>query len=173
MTFNELDLKTKAKLKKFFYLTEAQIALQENNFDKLFSMWENKSYPLSKNMVNALRVLFDCTHIDYLQYMTRIPNYFCCDDEDIEEFIIHENIARIGRKEFYHCPNLLSVQLPKSITTIEGGAFDGRLSKWPRTYLYYKGTKEEWNQIKIEASMQLYDSSIVTCTDGEYKRFTL
>ena len=136
-------------------------------------MWENKSYPLNKNMVNALRVLFDYTHIDYLQYMTRIPNYFYCDDEDIEEFIIPENIAIIGRTAFYHCPKLLRVQLPKSITTIEGGAFAGRPVKWPRLHLFYKGTKEEWNQIKNLTAKQLHDNSTVNCTDGEIKRFTL
>lgn len=173
MTFNDLNLEMKAKLKKFFYNTEAQIALQENNFDKLFGMWEDKSYPLNRNMVNALRALLDYTHIDYLQYMTRIPNYFYCDDEDIEEFIIPENIAVIGRTAFYHCPNLLSVKLPKSIVKIEGGAFSGRPSKWPRLSLYYDGTKEEWHQIKTITGDQLYGNSIVNCTDGEVKRFTL
>ena len=57
-----------------------------------------------------------------------------------------DNIKHIGAGAFYGCSSLASIVIPASVTTIDFFAFYECASL---TDVYYKGTKEQWNNIVI------------------------
>ena len=60
---------------------------------------------------------------------------------------IPDSVTSIYGGTFRGCRNLTSITIPDSVTSIGGGAFEGcyRLET-----VYYRGSEEEWNEIKIE-----------------------
>ena len=59
---------------------------------------------------------------------------------------IPDSVTSISKFAFHGCTNLERITIPNSVTKIEWGAFQycSRL-----TDVYYLGTKEQWNQIRI------------------------
>jgi hypothetical protein len=67
---------------------------------------------------------------------------------NLNEIIVSDNIIEIGYECFYGCVNLEKVTLPKSLKLIRDSAFFECGVK----QVIYKGTKEEWENIRIESN---------------------
>jgi hypothetical protein len=91
--------------------------------------------------------------------------FFRC--TSLESITIPNSVTKLGEYAFYDCESLTSITIPKSVTSIGEGAFYGctKLSD-----VYYKGTKSQWNKIKIINS---YDDNTpllnakIHCQDGK------
>lgn len=68
--------------------------------------------------------------------------------KELTSVIIPNTITSISRQVFYECTNLLSVTIPRSVTYIDYGAFSATGIR----DVYYEGTMEEWQKIKIVSS---------------------
>ncbi len=62
---------------------------------------------------------------------------------------IPDGVTRITRYTFSYCSGLKSVTIPDSVTSIIGTAF---IYCESLEYVYYKGTKEQWENISISSS---------------------
>ena len=66
--------------------------------------------------------------------------------EDITDIVLPSTIQWLSEKAFAGCSNLRRITIPKNIRTIRKGTFEGCNSL---TDIYYEGSREEWEQIKI------------------------
>ncbi len=64
----------------------------------------------------------------------------------LAEVIMQDSVTSIGEWAFQYCASLENVIIPDSVTFIGEKAFIGCASL---TDVYYKGTKEQWNEIEI------------------------
>lgn len=83
-----------------------------------------------------------------LEQLDEIPE--CCFywDENIQgDFIIPENVTRIGKHAFDGCMGLTSITIPPDMIHIRKYAFHNCKNLKD---VYYKGTREEWNKIYID-----------------------
>lgn len=62
-----------------------------------------------------------------------------------EEFGISYDVRNIGQYAFY-CNDITKITIPKSVTTIEQGAFG---ECYELTDVYYTGSEDDWNNISI------------------------
>ncbi len=74
-------------------------------------------------------------------------------NKTVENVVIPENykgynITSIAEDAFYEFSDLVSVEIPKTVTYIGAFAFDGCSSL---KTVYYSGTAEEWNKIDIDS----------------------
>ncbi len=67
--------------------------------------------------------------------------------DDILSVAIEDGITEVGYKMFDSCYSMESVRIPKSVKTIEYGAFN---NCWDLTNVYYAGTQAQWNAITID-----------------------
>lgn len=66
--------------------------------------------------------------------------------EDITDIILPSSVYRIPEGAFAGCKNLRRITIPKKVRYIGEGTFAGCENL---TDIYYEGTREEWEQIKI------------------------
>ena len=66
--------------------------------------------------------------------------------EDITDIVLPSTIQWLSEKAFSGCRNLRRITIPKKIRIIRRGTFDGCENL---TDIYYEGSREEWEQIKI------------------------
>ena len=65
----------------------------------------------------------------------------------LTSIIIPDSVTEIGDYAFYGCTGLTSITIPDSVKEIGGGAFSDCASL---REVYYTGTEEQWQNIKIE-----------------------
>jgi len=78
----------------------------------------------------------------------------------IDKAIIHSGITVIGDYAFYDCYNLKSITIPstvREIGIINGGVF---LDCYNLKDIYFIGTEEQWNQIKITKEYEMFNPNI-------------
>ena len=63
----------------------------------------------------------------------------------LTEVVMPDSVTHIGSNAFRKCENLKTVYLPNALKIIDGQAFN----MTDLTYVYYDGTKTEWNSIDI------------------------
>ena len=78
--------------------------------------------------------------------MTSIGQGSFSDCIGLTSITIPESVTSIGQRAFASCTSLTSVTIPESVTEIDWYAFD-RCENL--TDVYYTGTEEQWNAIKI------------------------
>ena len=66
--------------------------------------------------------------------------------EDITDIVLPSSIQWLPEKAFAGCSNLRRITIPKNIRIIRKGTFEGCENL---TDIYYEGSREEWEQIKI------------------------
>lgn len=69
-------------------------------------------------------------------------------DVSLTSIAIPDSVTTISVGAFPNCTSLTSVTIPDSVTLIGRGAFSGCSSL---TDVYYTGTQDQWNAIRIDA----------------------
>ncbi|MDE7312614.1 MAG: leucine-rich repeat protein [Eubacterium sp.] len=80
--------------------------------------------------------------------ITNINDNAFSDCAGLTEVEIQNGVINIGSEAFSCCTGLKEIDIPESVARIEGRAFEACDSLED---VYYAGTKEQWNKIKIEA----------------------
>ncbi len=66
----------------------------------------------------------------------------------IVAIVISEGITRIGEYAFVECPNLVTTDIPVSVTSVNSYAFAGSNNL---KEVYYGGTEEQWGKVSISS----------------------
>lgn len=101
---------------------------------------------------------FDCCKIQNVgQLKLKMP--------ENTEFVIKDRIVSLSEHAFFGCSNLLSITIPKSVTSIGMYEF---AKCFNLTKIIYKGTKAEFGTIKKDYGWDL-ESGLkeIYCTDGK------
>ena len=77
--------------------------------------------------------------------VTSIGAYAFSECFSLAKVTIPSSVTNIGTAAFWQCFALKSITIPDSVTTIEGGAF----AVTNLNEVYYGGSKDQWNKIKI------------------------
>lgn len=89
----------------------------------------------------------------------------------VEQIILPKGLKKLGYQSITSCPNLRSLNIPSTVTSIgtRGGAAFYHLPAL--TQLAYEGTKAEWGMITILSEQWLVDTAItnIQCVDGNLK----
>ena len=80
----------------------------------------------------------------------------------LETVKISEGVTSIGVYAFAECSNLKSIEIPKSVESIGTGAID-KCAKLES--VYYSGTQEQWNNIKLPYFA--FTGKTIICSDGK------
>lgn len=75
-------------------------------------------------------------------------------------YVIPEGVQTIGKDAFYNRANLQSLTIPVTVTKIEQLAFVSVRLDIPLS-IYYKGTKDQWNDISIERWNEGLDDCLI------------
>ena len=98
----------------------------------------------------GMSVFYDCSSLKSVTIpdsVTSIENATFCGCSSLKSVIIGDGVTSIGANVFNCCSSLTSVTIPDSVTYIDDHAFwDCNL-----TTVNYKGTKEQWEQIRIDS----------------------
>ena len=130
MTLDKAIKEDKKFLKKFIIHYEQELNNKDfaevyKHLDPHQSIWvEGDTEYGDEYDCRAFTALLLKNNINPLNYMDEVPGYFAF-GLDIEDFVIPNNITRIGYSAFYCCNNLNSVTIPSSVTSISDYAFSG------------------------------------------------
>ena len=96
--------------------------------------------------------------------VTEIGSYAFRDCYSLKNVEIPGKVTGISESTFRGCRNLESVSIPQSVTGIGAYAFYecGSVKD-----IYYSGTKNAWNIIRISYSNDPLSSATIHCTDGD------
>ncbi len=90
----------------------------------------------------------------------RIAEGLFCDCDSLTGVTIPSGVTDIEAAAFSECDNLAGVTIPSSVTGIEESAF----SNCPRlTDIYYAGTREQWDKIRIEKGTESLRGAALHC----------
>lgn len=73
--------------------------------------------------------------------------------ENLEEVVLHDEVTELQDLAFSNCNKLTALTIPKSVVMIETGA----LSNNNIEDVYYKGSEEQWKNIKTNMNADTYD----------------
>ena len=81
----------------------------------------------SESVVSPVEMtqLFNMMNINPLDHMSVIPGCYLAFCQDVERFVIPDNITKIGDSAFFKCINLREISIPDTVTTIDDYAFYG------------------------------------------------
>ncbi len=79
-------------------------------------------------------------------------------NRDITGIIVQDGVISIGSYAFEKCSSVTSVTIPASVTSINEGAFSKCSGL---TEIYYTGTQEQWNAIKVSGNNDLLSAATV------------
>lgn len=99
------------------FLDSYKLLIDNNNFDDLFRLFEEKTGYVAAVLFNILLL----SDIDFMPYMTTIP------------------------EEFIQDTPLKSFTVPKNIKSIQPRAF--LINRLPNSIVSYEGTKDEWRHL--------------------------
>lgn len=89
----------------------------------------------------------------------------------VEQIILPKGLKKLGYLSIGDCPNLKSLNIPKSVTSI-GESFGAAFGRLPAlTQLAYEGTMAEWSMITVLPEQWLGDTAVtnIQCVDGNLR----
>ena len=89
--------------------------------------------------------------------------------ESITKVVVKDGVTCIGEWAFLDCENLKSIELPKSIESINYNAFDGCTSL---TDVEYAGTSLQWKRIDISGGNEALGGATIHCSDMDISHDT-
>ena len=101
------------------------------------------------------------TSITIPDSVTSIDDYAFSKCSSLAEITIPDSVTSIYDHAFYKCINLNSVTIPKNIKNIYNFAFKDCESL---TDVYYKGSEEDWKNIKIGDYGGYYNDELLNAT---------
>ena len=99
------------------YIKYNNVLLKEDNFQEFFNECDDNN-----KCELAEFFLFDCK-INFLEYMTEIPEWLFYSSEKLKNISIPNNIIKINDNAFHNCDKLKSISIPDSVIEIEKEAF--------------------------------------------------
>jgi len=137
ITFDEIELENslngflqkpanRNKMDEFFTDKKIIKALDNDDFDTVFSRWINISFSivhLSEDTSFILSEILLSSGIDFLSYMSNIGWMMFSKNNYLTSITIPENVKSISDYAFYDCKSLTSVIIPDSVTSINTHAF--------------------------------------------------
>lgn len=132
------------------FLVENSRDIDGCDYDALFEKWDKRitdESPLLRAKMESLFELLRSCGVDFLQYMSSVPDccYYKSDfDGDVKlggniaeigswafaksnvrsvDMTRAVNLKSIGRRAFFDCPNITEIILPKSVEEIGAGCF--------------------------------------------------
>ena len=108
-----------------------------------------------------------CVNLKQISIPESVTGIGDCAFEDcfnLKNIEIPGKVTSIGESTFRGCRNLESVSIPQSVTAIRAYAFYGCGSLKD---VYYSGTKNAWNIIRISYSNDPIAAATIHCTDGD------
>lgn len=119
--------------------------------------------------------------------VTQIDSYAFSGCEKLRKLVIPDTVTAIEEVAFYNCFNLSSIVIPDGVTVIEKDTFGGcdglRYIQIPASVtrieetafgwidesanVQFDGTREEWQNIVIDATNYGLLSAVIHCTDGD------
>ena len=138
MTLDKAIKKCKKELNEL--IKDSEEELNNNDFEAIYSKIDD-AY-----VSTAFTALLLKNNINPLEYMSYVPSDFMLEIDDIEDFVIPNGIKKIEWYAFSWC-DFKSITIPKSVEIIEDSAFSNCNEL---TDVYYEGTWDDWNKIKIE-----------------------
>jgi hypothetical protein len=163
----ELIYYATGKNKKSFIILNGVTIIGEGAFEGCTRL-TNVTIPNSVKSIKA-SAFAACTNLESIKIpdsVTAIGEAAFVNCSRFKSITIPKSVTSIGYGTFGGCENLTSVTIPKGVTNIGFGAFNG-CSKL--TNIYYKGTKSQWNKIKIDNSYNgntLLLKAKIHCQDG-------
>ena len=112
-------------------------------------------------------VFYGCdslTSITIPNSVTSIGERMFGDCDNLSSITIPDSVISIGDKAFVSCDSLTSIIIPNSVTSIGDGAFSDCNSL---TDVYYNGTKEDWDLIKIGVSNEPLINAMTKMPENE------
>ena len=104
-------------------IEECEDALRKNDMDSVIDYIEKKIM-IVEERTEIYRYLYSKIP-EIIFYMSRIPEWFLYNCDEITEIKIPSNVKTIGTGAFADCQNLKSVIISNSVKEIEGDAFYG------------------------------------------------
>ena len=140
------------------FVEENMELIEQNNFSSLFA--KNTNIMMTSNIV---RILYD-SNIEWMIYVTTIPNGAFYALDHITELIIPDNITGIASNAFGNMGQLSKLVLPASIKNIGNQILK---HTFYLNEIEFKGTKQQWADIWFGSHWNR-DShiGIVKCSDG-------
>jgi hypothetical protein len=170
----ELIYYATGKNEKSFIIPNVVTIIGEGAFENCNSL-TNVTIPNSVKSIEA-SAFAACTNLESIKIpdsVTAIGEAAFVNCSGFISITIPKGVTSIGYGTFGGCENLTSVTIPKGVTSIDFGAFNG-CSKL--TNVYYKGTKSQWNKIKIDNSYNGNTSLLkakIHCQDGTINATTV
>ena len=141
------------------YLSEDNVIYNKNKTKiiKYSPMKSNADFSIPKTVVEIQDYAFEeCENLTNVIFPTSVKNigigaFSKC--TKIATIVLPTNLVSINDNVFSECTNLTDVTIPNSINRIGYGAFE-KCSKLKN--VYYNGTKEQWDLLKIEITSPNY-----------------
>ena len=109
----------------------------------------------------AFRKCLNLTNVTIPDSVHSIDSFVFPGCTNLTSISIPDGVASIRDSTFSNCSNLKSVTIPDSVTSIGNSAFSNCSSL---TTVNFKGTKEQWDAIKIEDHNDPLKNATVNCT---------
>lgn len=140
-------------------------------------------YRLGNGNISPFRERKDINKVIFSDEITRIGDYLLVGSNTITDIIIGNNVKVIGKGAFVAIYNIKNITLPDGLTKIEENAFEAcvnlesiiipssiktiELNVFMDCYkmncIYYKGTKNEWDNINIDSTNESELANIQIC----------
>jgi hypothetical protein len=109
---------------------------------------------------------YSISRIIFLNDMDGIPTGMFRNSWNLESLILPDGVKEIGDYAFYHCESLVSIRLPRNLTTIGNNAFEGAFKQGSNTKTYIFENVESvgndtFKDIASDAKLYVYNNSYI------------
>ena len=132
-------------------IDEINFTYELNEDGKSYTLTE-VDYTMSEGQKTLRNIVVPSTHNGLPVTSIGVRAFAEC--YNITVVVIPEGITEIGMGAFHYLSDLKAVSFPLSLKKIDAGAFRGSTGRLK--YIYYPGSKEQWDKIEIEEGNNFY-----------------